>query len=590
MPKRTFQVDVDFTKKQLLNPVIHNLGVAPSAPVQGQLYFDTSATPDANDGILFVYNGVSWDPLNVDTGDPDQTLSWTQASHKLTLSGDGDTIISLAGTGATDYGVASFSGSNFAISSGVVSIKDGGVLYAEIQNVAANNVLLGNDNGAGQSVQELSASEVRAILSVAENANNYAWNIDSDSNSAGAVANGSTVSIDGGYGLITSRVGTTITTDLKLAVNDNFIHNLTASTGLIDTDEIAVDDAVDGVRKTTLLALKSYINAAAGSFSSFDIGADSGTSPQTVIDGEVVNFLGGTGVVTTMAGVTSPYSITFDLDYLGVDNFLNSAPTLANPTTADYILYHDVTDNNIKKALISDLPDTHPPVSLTGTPNYLSFVAGTQVLTQNAINLATAANVTGVLPIGNFASIDEDNMASNSDTQVPTQQSVVAYVASQIVGGMKYKGGFNANTGTPDLNSITSDTGDTYTVTVAGTYNWTTGSAVLEVGDMLVAEEDGILNNVADWTIVNKNIDDLGTPGTNGAVTRRFEVDCDADTSTTVNHGFNLPSPFLAHVQVFDKATGHQIEAEHICSDANNVIVNFSTAPALAEYTILVIG
>jgi hypothetical protein len=42
-----------------------------------------------------------------------------------------------------------------------------------IQDVAANNVLLGNDNGAGQAVQELTAAEVRTILSVEDGANNY---------------------------------------------------------------------------------------------------------------------------------------------------------------------------------------------------------------------------------------------------------------------------------------------------------------------------------------------------------------------------------------------------------------------------------
>jgi hypothetical protein len=54
-----------------------------------------------------------------------------------------------------------------------------------------------------------------------------------------------------------------------------------------------------------------------------------------------------------------------------------------------------------------------------------------------------------------------------------------------------------------------------YTVTAAGTYNWTTGSAVLEIGDVLIAESDGVLNDAADWTIVQKNLEaaDATTPG-----------------------------------------------------------------------------
>jgi len=106
--------------------------------------------------------------------------------------------------------------------------------------------------------------------------------------------------------------------------------------------------------------------------------------------------------------------------------------------------------------------------------------------------------------------LDEDTMASNSAVHVPTQQSVKAYVDATVTGGMVYRGGFDptaaAGAGSPNLNTISSTTGDTYTVTVAGTYNWTTGSAVLEVGDVLVAEATGILNNVASWTILQNNI------------------------------------------------------------------------------------
>lgn len=43
-------------------------------------------------------------------------------------------------------------------------IADDAVTYAKIQNVAANNVLLGNDNGAGSDVQELTAAEVQTVL------------------------------------------------------------------------------------------------------------------------------------------------------------------------------------------------------------------------------------------------------------------------------------------------------------------------------------------------------------------------------------------------------------------------------------------
>lgn len=106
--------------------------------------------------------------------------------------------------------------------------------------------------------------------------------------------------------------------------------------------------------------------------------------------------------------------------------------------------------------------------------------------------------------------LDEDNLGTDSAVHLATQQSIKAYVDGVVASGVTYLGSFDptalAGTGAPDLDTITSSTGDMYTVTVAGTYNWTTGSAILEVGDVLIAESDGVLNNVANWTIVQNNL------------------------------------------------------------------------------------
>lgn len=53
---RLFPTGIDLAKAQLLNPRIHNNGGAPSSPVLGQLYFDTSTTPNR----LFYWDGAAW--------------------------------------------------------------------------------------------------------------------------------------------------------------------------------------------------------------------------------------------------------------------------------------------------------------------------------------------------------------------------------------------------------------------------------------------------------------------------------------------------------------------------------------------------
>jgi len=101
--------------------------------------------------------------------------------------------------------------------------------------------------------------------------------------------------------------------------------------------------------------------------------------------------------------------------------------------------------------------------------------------------------------------LDEDAMGSNSDIHVPTQQSVKAYVDNAVTGGMTHKGGYNASTDTPalDTGSPTLVQGDMYTVTDAGT----SFAVVLEVGDVLIADVDSSdAAAVGDWTIVQANI------------------------------------------------------------------------------------
>jgi len=104
---------------------------------------------------------------------------------------------------------------------------------------------------------------------------------------------------------------------------------------------------------------------------------------------------------------------------------------------------------------------------------------------------------------------------------ISSQLAVKTYVDNAVASGVNYQGAFDptagAGAGNPDLDTITSATGDMYTVTVAGTYSWTTGSAVLEIGDVLIAEADGVLNDAADWTIVQNNLS-AATASTSGYV------------------------------------------------------------------------
>jgi len=120
------------------------------------------------------------------------------------------------------------------------------------------------------------------------------------------------------------------------------------------------------------------------------------------------------------------------------------------------------------------------------------------------VNAAGATMNADTTMAGNGYFLDEDNFASDDDTKVASQQSIKAFVESTVASSINYKGGYDAATNTPDLDTSPSGViiGDMYTVTVAGTF-FTIG---VEVGDVLIAE---ITNAVAeaDWTIVQTNLD-----------------------------------------------------------------------------------
>lgn len=121
------------------------------------------------------------------------------------------------------------------------------------------------------------------------------------------------------------------------------------------------------------------------------------------------------------------------------------------------------------------------------------------------------------------------NDAGENTTQTWSSSKIASEILSAVTGGMKYVGGYNASTNTPNLDATPTGIkqGMTYTVTTAGTFF----STAVQVGDVIVAEKDDPTLE-ADWTVLNKNIPDIVPASTTAQGIIEIATQTEANTGT----------------------------------------------------------
>lgn len=102
-----------------------------------------------------------------------------------------------------------------------------------------------------------------------------------------------------------------------------------------------------------------------------------------------------------------------------------------------------------------------------------------------------------------------DNLTNATDTWSSSKiQSLIDDINTTITGGLVNKGGYNAATNTPNLDTGTLPVGMkngwSYVITVGGVFF----TEDVQAGDMIIANRDNPVS-LSHWTIVNKNIPDI---------------------------------------------------------------------------------
>ena len=158
------------------------------------------------------------------------------------------------------------------------------------------------------------------------------------------------------------------------------------------------------------------------------------------------------------------------------------------------IVFEGATDDASETTLVVTDPTADRTITLPNLTGTVSLITATETLTNKTLTSPTLTSAVLNTAVSGSAILDEDNMASDSATQLATQQSIKAFVEAQVTA--------------EDLD-ITTDSGtiaidlDSETLTVAGgTGIDTTGSG----NTITVAIDSTVATLTGSQTLTNKTL------------------------------------------------------------------------------------
>ena len=158
------------------------------------------------------------------------------------------------------------------------------------------------------------------------------------------------------------------------------------------------------------------------------------------------------------------------------------------------IVFEGATDDANETTLVVTDPTADRTITLPNLTGTVSLITATETLTNKTLTSPTLTSAVLNTAVSGTAILDEDNMASDSNTQLATQQSIKAFVEAQVTA--------------EDLD-LTSDSGtiaidlDSETLTIAGgTGIDTSGSS----NTITVAVDSTVATLTGSQTLTNKTL------------------------------------------------------------------------------------
>ena len=269
------------------------------------------------------------------------------------------------------------------------------------------------------------------------------------------------------------RINDGLLVDGALDVGSNFsISNTTAIASILDQDDMSGNSAT---ALATQQSIKAYVDSQTASAGVITIIDDSSSAMNVTIADDDIKIAGGANVGTSISGEV----LTVALD------------TALTGLTSVQIDHLNLQDNEITTDSNADLE-----LSPGGTGIVKVDVLGSN--NSSMINIRDGLDIDGTFSMkgtaGVTAILDEDNMASNSATALATQQSIKAYVDTQLTAEDLDVAG--------DSGTLAIDL-DSETLTIAGGTNVTTSGSGNTITVALDAALTGLTSVTSTAIVVN---------------------------------------------------------------------------------------
>ena len=415
----------------------------------------------------------------------------------------------------------------------------------------------GTDNGAhfiALKAPNSVASSLTFTLPGTDGSNGQFLKTDGSGNlSFGTITSSFTIAADSGTN-DTFNTGETLTfagdTGITTTVSNNQI-----SIDLDDTAVTAGDYGSSTAIPTFTVDAQGRLTAAgtASISTTLDIAADSGSDDGVRLGTDTLTFTGGTGIDTSVSGD----AVTFAIDSTVAT--LTGSQTLTNKTiTAPNVSGLQITDSSIvfegstndanETTLTVTDPTADRTITLPNATGTVSLLDNTETLTNKTL---TSPVLNGTLSGSAF--LDEDDLSSDSATAVASQQSIKAYVDSQVTAQDLDFQGDSGGALNIDL--------DSETLTIAGgTGIDTSGSG----NTLTVAIDSTVATLTGSQTLTNKTLTSptLTTP-------RFADAGFIADASGNEQILFQQTSNAVNAVEITNSATGNGVTIGTAGDDSN---------------------